>query len=272
MTSKNSGGIVIYSTKGDIMFSSTGEITGHKKPPRKHRSQRNIAHKIFEDMRAFNKEEFWDNVLIKFSRNVFLNDFRFIGKTLFYKFKSKNHKEEITLDENDLENSLGELKNFLKRKGILPVEEIVDDSSELFVPRKLITCWKEIGKNKSILIFNYLKLLEEKYSLDYLEMKRTESLLKVLIFSNILGNDHIILENEEIKEIKYLEWSEEKRAFDFNINPIKIKPLKKEKKNEDNYYIINSYSDDKNNLNKEIQICPIDKKWEKFLENYYKIK
>ena len=78
MTSKNSGGIVIYSTKGDIMFSSTGEITGHKKPPRKHRSQRNIAHKIFEDMRAFNKEEFWDNVLIKFSRNVFLNDFRFI--------------------------------------------------------------------------------------------------------------------------------------------------------------------------------------------------
>lgn len=271
MALKNSGGIVIYSTKGDIMFSSTGEITNCKKPPRKHRSQKNITHKIFDDMRKYNEEDFWDNVLMKFSRNIFYNDFRLIGTTLYYKYKSKNQREEITLDKNNLEESFEKLKDILRKKGILPVSEIVDDSKILIQPRKKITSWKEAGKNKIILIYGYIDSLEKKYNLNNIEKKRLESLLKILVYSNILNNDHIILEDETIKSIKYFEWDSVNRKFNINIDNIKIKQIKNEKKNEDKFYTINSFSDDNQNLNREIQIETVDKKWEIFLESYYKI-
>jgi len=271
MALKNSGGIVIYSTKGDIMFSSTGEITGHKKQPRKHRAHRNITNKIFDEMRIYNTEEFWDNVLVKFSRNIFYNDFRFIGKTLYYKYKSKNQREEITLDDLDLENSFINLQDFLRKKGILPVKEVVDNSQLLINPRKKITSWKEAGKNKIILLYDYIEKLKDFYNLNDLEAKRAESLLKLLIYSNILNNDHITLKDEKIEKIKHLEWDSEKRKFNIDIDNIKIKQIKYEKKNEDKYYTINSFSDDKNNLNREIQIEPVDKKWESFLSAYYKI-
>ena len=271
MTTKNSGGIVIFSTKGDIMFSSTGEITEHKKPPRKHRSQRIITHKIFEEMRSYTDNTFWDNLLMKFSRNIFHDDFRFVGNTLFYKYKSKNHREDIILNEKDLENSFRELQLFLKKKGILPVEEVVDDSKELLVPRKKIECWKEVGKNKIILLHNFLERLKDEYNLNDREYKKTESLLKLLIYSNILTKDHIILEDEEISYIKFFKWNDKNREFKVEMDKIKTKVMRNEKKQEEKFYLINSFSDDKNNFNKEIKIDPIDKKWESFLETYYKV-
>lgn len=270
MTSKISDGIVIYSTKGDIMFSSTGEIISRKKAPRKHRIHKNITNQVFEDMRKYNDNEFWDSILVKFSRNVFSNDFRFILNTLYYKIKSKNHKDEITIDTEDLEGSFEKLKDFLRLKGILPVEEIVDDSEELIGEREKIVNWKDVGKNRINFIYQFIQDMSEKYDLEDNEKKHLESLLKISIYNNIIGNEHIHLEDEKIKTIDHLEWIPEKRIFKINVDEIKIKSLKQEKKVEDKYYIISSFSDEKNVIfNKEVAYESMEKKWDDFLISYY---
>lgn len=270
MASKISDGIVIFSTQGDIMFSSTGEITNIKKPPRKHRVQKNITNKSFDLMRKFNDEEFWDNILIKFSRNIFYNDYRFIGNTLYYKIKSKNHKDEIFIDPDNLEETFPKFKDFMRSKGVIPVKEVVDDSEDLVGERPKIENWKDAGKNQIVLIYNYIERLKKELKLNNSESKSLESLLKISIYNNILGNEHIILKNEEIDKIKYLKWNMEQRKFYLDVKNIKVKSIKHDKKNEDKYYTISSFSDDKNiTLNKEVEIESIEKKWDDFLTSYY---
>jgi len=272
MTSHNSDGIVIFSTEGNIMFSSTGEITNIRKAPRKHRIHKNITNKIFEEMRKFNKEEFWDNILIKFSRNVFHNDFRFIGSTLYYKIKSKNHKDQIFMDEDNLEKTFEKLKDFLRNKGILPVSEVVNDNYDLIGEREKIVNWKDAGKNQINLLHDYIDQLEEKLELDKYEKKHLESLLKLSIYNNIVSNDHIVLNEEKIENIKYLNWNQKKRKFSLDIDKIKIKSIKQDKKNEEKFYTISSFSDDKHIImNKEVEIDSLEKKWENFLDSYYSI-
>lgn len=272
MTSKVSDGIVIFSTKGNIMFSSTGEITEIKKAPRKHRVQKNITNKSFDELRKFNREEFWDNILIKFSRNMFPNDFRFIGNTLYYKIKSKNHKDEIFVDPENLEETFTKLKYFLKNKGIMSVKEVNEDNEDMKIERDQIVNWKDAGKNQINLLHDYIIHTKEKLKLTENETKHLESLLKVAIYNNIVTNDHITLENEKIKNIKFLIWNKEKRNFNLDVEKIKIKSIKQEKKNEEKFYTISSFSDDKHIImNKEIEIENLEKKWDDFLSSYYDI-
>lgn len=271
MTSKVSDGIVIISTKGNIMFSSTGEITTVKKAPRKHRVQKNITNKSFEELRKFNNDEFWDNILVKFSRNAFPVDFRFINNTLFYKYKSKNHKDEIFIDSNNYQETFDKLKIFLKNKGIMSVKEVNENNNEdLRIERKKIINWKDAGKNQIILLYDYIDDMKKKLNLDKNEIKHFESLLKVVIYNNIITNDHITLEDERIKNIQFLKWDKDKRIFNLDINKIKIKSSKQEKRNEDKFYTISSFSDDKHIImNKEVEIENLGKKWDDFLTSYY---
>ena len=268
--SRQNDGIVIYSTSGSVMFSSNGDILDTKKPPRKHRVQKNITNKSFDLMRKINDEEFWDNILIKFSRNMFYNDYRFIGNTLYYKIKSKNHKDEIFIDPDNLEETFDKFKDFNRNKGIIPVKEVVDDSEELIGERPKIENWKDSGKNQIVLLYNYIEKLKKELKLNNDENKHLESLLKISIYNNILGNEHILLKDEEIDKIKFLKWDKENRKFSLDIDNIKIKSIKQDKKNEEKYYTISSFSDDRNiTLNKEVEIESIEKKWDDFLASYY---
>ena len=94
--------------------------------------------------------------------------------------------------------------------------------------------------------------------------------MKINIYNNILGNEHILLKDEEIDKIKFLKWDKENRKFSLDIDNIKIKSIKQDKKNEEKYYTISSFSDDRNiTLNKEVEIESIEKKWDDFLASYY---
>ena len=55
-------GIVIFSDAGNVMFTSTGEILDNKKIIRKHKINKNIIHSKFNDMRQYNKSDFWDRL------------------------------------------------------------------------------------------------------------------------------------------------------------------------------------------------------------------
>lgn len=270
MNSNIQDGMVIYSSQGNIMFSSAGEIITEKKPPRKHRIQKNIINHDFDKMREFNKEEFWDNILMKFSRNIFPKDFRFHNNILYYKMKAKKYKDEIFIDNQCIEDTFFKLKGFLRDKGIIPVKEITDDSEELFCERKIIESWRDAGKNKLFLIREFIDDMRDKYDLNSKEKKYLESLIKITIYNDVVNNDHIVIEKERIKSIKHLCWNEKKRQFYIDINMINIKSTKTEKKDNEKFYTISSFSDDTNIvMGKEIEVSNIEKKWDDFFESFY---
>lgn len=269
MSTKTHDGIVIYSTEGNIMFSSTGEIIQDKKPPRKHRIQKNIVNDIFEKLRKHNTESFWDNILMKFSRNIFPKDFRFHNSILYYKIKAKKFKDEIFIDDDTEENFI-KLQIFLRDKGIIPVGEINSNKDDISVKRSPIKNWKDAGKNKIILLYDYINKLTSKYELDAKEKLYLESLTKMTLYNDVIGNDNIIMKDECIEDIKHLKWNENTRRFYVDMDKITIKINKTEKKNTEKYYTLSSFSDENNIIaTKEIEINNIEKKWDNFLNLFY---
>lgn len=263
-------GIVIYSTEGNVMFTSTGEIDTNKKNIRKHKVNKNITNPIFEDLKSYTDSQFWKTFLTKASRNIFPKDFKFMNDVLYYKLKTKKHRAELYLKGEDLEKNLGELKDFLKLKGIFPKEELMKDETIKIEKRELIKKWKDLGKKRINILDQYLHQLEEEYNLSPTEYKYTESLIKLLINSEILNNDKIIIENEKIKYIKFLEWNEEERKFNIDMNEIKIKYPKIEKRKKGTFYTLSTYSNDnKINFVQNLKTIDMEKKWEKFLTLMY---
>ena len=114
-----SEGIVVYCTKGNVIFSSTGEIVQNTKNVRKHKVNRSIIFSEFEEMKKFEKLEYWINMLSRFSKNIFPRDFKYLGNVLYYKAKTKKHRSECFIDLENLEASYSNFKEFMKEKGFL---------------------------------------------------------------------------------------------------------------------------------------------------------
>jgi len=265
-------GIVIFSDRGNVMFTSTGEIVESKKTVRKHKINKNIVHKKFDLMREYTDNDFWDRFLAKCARNIFPNkDFKFTNDVLYYKIKTKKHRSEMFIDEDNLEQSFLELKKFLRNKGIKPTSEVRE--KDIFFEKDIIeiTQWKEIRKEfKYDKLMIYIEKLKNKYDLNYREGKHLESLLKTAVAGDILNNDNIIIDDNQIADIKYLNWCENKSEFTLDINNIPLKFTKNSKiKDSNNYYTYNTYSNDNFTYSKEIESLDIGKKWEKFLDNFY---
>lgn len=270
---KNSGNsIIIYSNKGSVIFSSNGKKIESRKP-RKHRMHKNVINPHFEEMRKFNTNIFWDKLLVKFSCNMFPKDFLYKNSTLYYKVKTKKHKDEIFIDTENLEKTFQNLTNFLRSKGIIPITDVVDDyEKELeVVEKKELNNWKDAGKFKGIMIYEYIKILENKYKLNNKETKQLESLLKISLYNDIIKSDNIIIKNEKISKINGLEWSNKERIFRIDKSELNaIKFSKSSAKDVENFYTISSYSDDNNfTIGSEIKVLDIAKEWECFLKNIY---
>ena len=272
---KNSGNsIIIYSNKGSVIFSSDGKKLENRKAPRKHKMHKTIVNLHFEEMRQFNENVFWDKILMKFSRNLFPKDFRYTNSTLYYKVKSKKHKDELFIDIEKLQETLEFLISFLRSKGIIPITDVKDDYEKEFgtVEKKEVTTWKESGRFKGIMIYEYIKLTEKKYTLSHKESKQLESLLKISLYNDIIRNENIIIKNENITKIIGLEWSPDQRMF--RIDKTELNLIKFSKSNSDkdveNFYTISSYSDDNNfTIGSEVKILDITKEFETFLKNIY---
>ena len=266
-----SDGIIIYSQEGNIMFSSTGEIIENKKPLRKHKMTKNIVHQTFHNMREFTEDDFWDKFLAKCSRNIFPPDFKYSSDMLYYKIKTKKHRDEIFIDEDNLEETLKNLKIFLRDKGILPNKEIYD--KEIFFDKNEIeiTRWKDLKNQKIDVLYNFIDRKEKEYNLGKKEKKHLESILKIGLAGDIINDDNIIIKGNKIENINHLCWDENNKKFKIKIKDINIKYQKNDKhRPEENFYTINSFSNDNFiNFNKEIESMDLGKKWEKFLSNFY---
>lgn len=272
-TPSKGNSIVILSKSNNILFSSNGKKTENRKAPRKHKMHKNIVNQHFEDMREFNDNVFWDKTLMKFSRNLFPKDFRYTNSTLYYKVKSKKHKDEIFIDTQNLEQTYHKLIEFLRSKGIIPITDVNDDYEKDIenIERKEITVWKDAGKMKSLLIFQYIKLMQSKYELNVKETTQLESLLKISLYNDIIKSENIVIKNEKISKIIGLEWSKESRIFRIDKTELDhIKFSKSSEKDVESFYTISSYSDDNNlAMGSEIKTIDISKEWIDFLKIIY---
>lgn len=271
-------GIVVYCTKGNIIFSSTGEIIKSEKPIRKHKINRSVIHNVFEDMKQFEKSEYWLNLLNRFSRNMLPMDFKFINSILFCKTKIKKNKAECYIDKENLETSYIKFKNFMKERGFLSNEEKEDINKQVDYEdnqeKNIITSWKDISKNQDYFIRQFIIQNSEKYNLNFKEQANLESVVRMGIAADFFNPDNIVIENEKINKITNLVWNQNTRLFSIDTDGIKIR-----KKNEkiNNNKIFTSYTVETSNDNsvliyKEIEDVSIDKKWNKFLETFYRTK
>ena len=94
------------------------------------------------------------------------------------------------------------------------------------------------------------------------------------VSADFFNSDNIIIEDGKIKRITNLIWDRDNRVFFIDTEGIKIKK-KTEKSN--NNKIFTSYTVDTSNDNtvliyKEIEDVSIEKKWNKFLESFYRTK
>jgi hypothetical protein len=266
--------IIIVAKGGGVIFSSDGKKLTNRKAPRKHKMHKTIVNEYFEEMRKFNDNVFWDKTLMKFSRNLFPKDFRYTNSTLYYKVKSKKHKDELFVNTENLEQTFEKLIDFLRSKGIIPITDVNDDYEQYIIntEKKEIKTWKEAGKLKGLMIFQYIKFMRDKFELDSKESKQLESLLKISLYNDIIKTDNIVIRTERISKIVGLEWSEKERIF--RIDSTELDHIKFSKSNSDkdadNFYTISSYSDDNNfTIGSEIRTLDISKEWADFLKNIY---
>ncbi len=268
----SSEGIVVYCTKGNVIFSSTGEIINTEKSVRKHKINRSIIFPIFDNMKKLETDSFWINLLTRFSKNILHKDFKFLNNVLYYKATTKKHRDEILLDNDDLEKTHILFKEFMRKKGFLSHEEKesinkiveLDNNKE----RNVIETWKDVVKNQDYYIRELIICNKEKYNLTFEEQANLESTIRIGISSEFFNQDNIIFENEKIEKIENLIWDEDKRKFSIDTGGIKLK-RKQEKK--DNSKIFTSYTVETSNDNifmvyQELKDLSIDKKWNKFLE------
>ena len=264
-------GIVVYCTKGNVIFSSTGELIQTKQSVRKHRVNKAIIYNEFQDMKDLETDEFWKNLLTKCSKNLFPKDFKYINNVLYFKPNTKKHRAECFIDKDDNIKSLEKFKNFMRTRGFVSnsekeeIKTIIENNVE---EKSEILNWKDILKNREYHIKNYIIQLKEKYDLNYKETCNLESVIMMGIISEFFNEENINIENQKIKDIVNLIWDKHRRLFSIKTDGFKIKKRSEKINNKKIYttHTIETTNDNYITVMKEAKDMCIEKKWLKFLE------
>lgn len=265
-------GLVVYCSKGNVIFTSTGEIEINQSKIRKHNKNRNIVYPVFEELKKFNESPYWDNLLTRFSKNLFPRNFKFYNSTIYWKSKRRGAQNEFYVDPNteEKETLFKNLVEFLEDKGLISVVENKEKSIMDYKEDIELSSWKDFSKNQFYLIEKFEEEMAEKYNLNEKELVELSSVIKFGLSSDILNNSTIIVENYKIKEIKTLIWDETKRKFTIDNQNAGIKFSSISKKQKDSKYSSHKFSDDVFLLNIKNKSLDITQKWKVFLSDYYK--
>lgn len=265
-------GIVIFSKKGEVMFTSAGEIDLTQTKIRKHTKSKSVVHQIFEDMKEHNNSSYWDELLTKFSRGIFHRNFKYYNDTLYYKSKKKNSKRDFYVDKTDPAETLKGLKEFLEDKGFVSTLERGEKllSSYNTEDENIFEKWKDFGNNQLFIIEQYIDKLSKKYKLSEKEKDETESIIRFGLASDIFNNDTIIISNCRIKTIKYLEWDEDERKFYIDFSSAKMKFTSAKKISKADKYSSHTFSGDTFLIKNVENNAKVSDRWKNFLDGHYK--
>lgn len=261
--------ITVYTANGEIIFDS-GNRTNPVVKKKCLKIKKNIAHEIFNEMRKYNSDSFWDMFLLKASRDNFPKGFSYKDSIIFYSMKSK-YNFKVTLNDN-AEESFALLKKFVQDKGILSdtdkdimklEEEDFEDITDNFVET-----WKDLGKLQMNSMYTYINKLVEDFDLTDSEKNNLKSTIKIGISSGYFNSKNILVTSSKIEKICPLLWDSESRKFSIDTQNIRLKKPKSTKPT-----FIDISSDNTTtclDFEKRETISNIDKKWEKFLSQIYR--
>jgi len=266
--------IIVFCTEGNVIFDSNGQYKEKEKRSKGFKIKKNIVNPIFQYMRKYTTDSFWDIFLLKASRDNFPKGFSFNEDRLYYSMKSK-YNFDIKLDIDNPEQSFYNMKEFVSEKGFLSEKDKTELNKVQFDNFKdsedvVFDNWKDLGRLQTNTLFSYLRDLSNNYNLDVKERKQLESVIKIGISSGYLNTKNIIVKNSFITDITDLIWDENSRTFTIDTKNIKIKKVKSVKS------ASNDLSTDNTttclNFDKKYNISNINKKWEKFLKTVYKVR
>lgn len=263
-------GITIFCTKGNLIFSSSGEIIVEDKKSRKHVKNKSVIYPFFEDMKEYNENSYWTDQLTKFSRGIFPRNLKFYNGILYYKNKKKKTRDtEFEVDLDDLEKSFLCLKKFLEDKGILSTVERGEKAIIDYKQDEKWDEWKDFKQNQSFIIDDFIDKTSEEYELDKKGRIKLESVIRFGIACGVFNNENILIEDGDIVSIEGLEWDDEEEKFyiDENIQLPKFQaPSRKISEGKSGRYSSHTFSGDtfciKNNVDKSIKVS---NRWKNFL-------
>lgn len=215
-------GIVVYSKKGDIIFTSTGEIKVVEK--KNIRTNKNIVNLVFDNLKKYNttNNKDMENFLLNASRNIFEKKFKYINGILYKKeFKKKS---DFYINSNDLENTYSLLEHFIFGDKSNEIKITNIDQNE-FTDNLSGETKNLINVNE--LLNSYIIVLKNKNELTYTETLELDSFLKTIFLAEFITVENFVLENKIIKNIKNVTYDDKKRYFYLD-NYITPKILKKE--------------------------------------------
>lgn len=261
--------MVVYCTKGNVMFNSDGDL--EKVPKKKSmKIKRTIVNDIFETMREYNEDPYWNMFLLKASRDNFPKGFSFRDNTMFFTMNAK-YNFELRLEPEDVKESFFKLKDFMIEKGYFSNSDRekmkLKQNNHTHKREELANNWKGLGKLQNNALCQFINKKVKEYNLTSDEKSDLTSVLKIGISSGYLNNSNISVEDSVIMDFQFVTWDEETRKFKINTKHIRMK--KQKHKNEGN-----DLSTDNTttclNFEKKYNISNISKKWEKFLGTVYK--
>lgn len=261
--------MIVYCTKGNVMFNSDGEL--EKVPKKKSmKIKKTIVNDIFETMREFNEDPYWNMFLLKASRDNFPKGFSYRNNTVFFTMNAK-YNFEVQLNPDTPKESFFKLKEFMIEKGYFSNSDRekmkIKQNSHVKKQEELADSWKGLGKMQNNAVCKFINEKVKEHNLTDDEKSDLTSIIKIGISSGYLNNNNITVEDSVITNFQYIEWNEDKRKFKINTRNIKVK--KQKHKNE-----YNDLSTDNTttclNFEKKYDISNISKKWEKFLAIVYK--
>lgn len=267
---KEENSICVFSQDGKVLF-KTGQPVPDKRK-KQFNMKRKIVNDIFEELRIFNNDPFWDMFLAKASRNKFPKGFEFTNNRLVYSYNMETFQLAI---EAATEDQFTEIKDFVSEKGIfsdidrsaiLKNQTLFNEEEELPIDN-----WKGLGKIQKNAIFDYIEVLISQYNLNQDESERLKNTMRIGVASGYLNDGNIIVEHSKITKINNLIWDETTRSFDIDTENIRLKKQKTRVRSDIRDQITSENTNTCLAFVKKYKIANIDKKWEKFLLSILKL-
>lgn len=208
-----------------------------KRTRRSTKANNKVVYPIFEEAATHTEGDlFWIKIMEDASRNIFPKMYRYKDGILSFKQKTKLTSKEICQDDPIL--CLKNMQDFMRGNGLYSVRDNAVKMEEINKLRdeasKVELEWKNIRskKTKKLLIARYLAYLGKRYDLTRLELSRLINLARIANSVGMIGTPTIVMENDQIVDIKIICFDPETRDF-FLDAEINIPKIVKTKKNTD---------------------------------------
>lgn len=193
-----------------VNLSEWGKSPTEKKvaKPRGRRVAKEIVNQIFMDCSSLATDEFWKEKLVQCAYGKMPAKFAYTDGKLIY--KKNNKSPSIELSENRIA-ALKEIIDFFKKNGGIFSPNDTEDNTDIDSNRIVTEInWSKCNaKMKEILLSYYISDLKSILKLTDKQTKYLKFILNDAIATKAITKNHVIIEDDLIKDITVLVWNPE---------------------------------------------------------------